>query len=191
MNQEKFNNTVLYLLNRAPGRPGRMHLLKMLFFADYEHYRRYLSPVTGADYVALPDGPVVNDYKQVFGDLVSQGVLEVREVPIAGLQNKKIEYRPLRQAELSVFSQSELAILDAVVREHGSSTGVALSEKTHRDGPWQLAFDKLNQGNRIPYMLFRWIDNYPEEQDIELARQAMLDRGLDQRVAQLNAQGAA
>ena len=40
MNQDKFENAVLYLLKRSIStRPGVTALLKMLYFSDYEHYR--------------------------------------------------------------------------------------------------------------------------------------------------------
>jgi len=188
MDEVKFTNAVLYLLQHAPGRPGLMHLLKMLFLVDYEHYRRYLSPVTGAQYVALPDGPVIDDYKRRFDQLLRQGVLDVQEAPVPGRQNKKVEYLPRLEADPRVFKASELAVMGAVVRQHGAATGVGLSQKTHLQGPWSLAWDPERQGQPIPYMLFRWHDNLPDQEDIEAARQSIYDRRLESRIAALNGQ---
>jgi uncharacterized phage-associated protein len=146
-----------------------MQLLKMIFFADYEHYRRYLAPLTGADYVALPYGPVVDDYESVFDSLVADGTLSVRTVAIAGYANPKTEYLPRRSADRDVFSPPEIATLEMVVREHGRSSGTSLSRKSHLQGPWQIAWDEEHPGRPIPYGLFRWYDSmnldYPPLED--------------------------
>jgi uncharacterized phage-associated protein len=187
MDRDKFANVVLYLLERAPVTPGVMQLLKMIFFADYEHYRRHLSPVTGAEYVALQYGPVVDGYESVFASLVEDGTLSMRTVPIPGYVNPKTEYLPRRPANRDVFSPSEIATLERVLREHGRSSGTSLSLKSHLQGPWQIAWDEDHPGRPIPYSLFRWFDNLPDEDDIAAARATIIERGLTERIAQLNA----
>src|SRR5260370_443646 len=105
---DKLANTVLYLLQRcAPARPSLTSLLKMLYYADYEHYRKHLSPITGAQYVALERGPVLNHYKYVFEQLESQGVVEKFEAAVQGHPDKpKIEYVPKAEPDESLFLES-------------------------------------------------------------------------------------
>lgn len=185
LNEEKFQNAVLYLLQHAPRRPGLTVLLKMLYFADYQHYRTYLSSITGAEYVALPKGPVINEYKQLFDGLVENGILEERKVPVLGVSFPKIAYEPLYEPNTNVFTATELQVLDAVIRECGTATGAALSERTHRDGPWSFAWDPDSPGRPIPYILFRWLDNVPDDEDAELARAQLERPGVAAAVAAL------
>ena len=167
MDQTKFENTVLYLLRRCfPEQPGLTVLLKMLYFEDYEHYRHHLSPITGADYVALERGPVVDGYKALFDEMTEKGLVTLFEATNVGHQDKTWEYRPVGDPDLSLFSSTELDVLDLVAAHHGSETGVALSEKTHLEGPWSLVWDARDQGRPIPYPLFRWLDNLPDESDL-------------------------
>jgi uncharacterized phage-associated protein len=166
---EKLKNAVLYLLQNAPTKPGVTVLLKMLYFADYRHYREHLSPITGAEYVALKNGPVINDYKQLFAELVEQGALVERAVPSGG-QWPKTEYVPQQAPDTTVFTPTELEVLNTVLRECGPLTGTRLSDMTHREGPWSLVYSADDEGRPIPYMLFRWVDNLPDEQDAEMAR---------------------
>lgn len=175
LNEEKFQNAVLYLLKRAPVRPGVTVLLKMLYFSDYQHYRTYLAPITGAEYVALPNGPVINDYRQLFSNLIENGIIDENRVPVLGSGNPKTEYVPLYEPNTDVFTTSELQALDAVILKYGSATGAALSELTHREGPWAFAWSPGSPGRAIPYILFRWLDNMPDEEDAALA-QAQLAR---------------
>jgi uncharacterized phage-associated protein len=188
VDKRKFQNTVLYLLRRcATSHPGVTSLLKMLYFADYEHYRQFLRPITGAEYVALERGPVVNDYKMLFEQLVTEGVVKKHEASVLGIKEKKIEYRPLQEPDTSVFASTELAILDHVAEQFGSETGLALSEKTHLEGPWSLVWDWRQPGRSIPYMLFRWLDNLPDEADVAEARKQIAARPkLLDRIRELN-----
>lgn len=177
MNRLKFENAVLYLLRHSfPEQPGLTSLLKMLYFADHEHYRQFLSPITGARYVALERGPVVDGYKDLFEQMTNDGVLELFEATVLGRKEKKQEYRPLAEPDVSVFSSTELKVLDSVARQYGSETGTALSEKTHLEGPWSLVWDPKEPGLEIPYLLFRWVDNLPDETDLEYARNEIASR---------------
>lgn len=169
--RNKFDNTVLYLLQRcSPSRPGVTALLKMIYFADYEHYRRNLAPITGAQYVALERGPVVDGYAEQFERMTAEGTVKLMEVTVLGVTDKKQEYRPLVEPDVGVFSPTEIAILDSVAIQHGSETGAALSEKTHLEGPWSIVWHPYDRGRPIPYAMFRWFDNLPDELDIKKAK---------------------
>ena len=177
MDRAKFENTVLYLLRRCfPEKPGLTSLLKMLFYADYEHYRQFLSPITGAQYVALERGPVIDGYKELFEQMTEEGIVTLFEATNLGYQEKTLQYRPGREPDVRVFSETERDVLDWVVRKHGSETGKAMSEKTHLEGPWSLVWDSHEHGLPIPYPLFRWLDNLPDESDLLEAKEQVAAR---------------
>jgi uncharacterized phage-associated protein len=185
-NKRKLANTVLYLLRGCPTKPGLTHLLKMLYYADSGHYRKYLRSITGGRYVALARGPVLDDYQAQLDSLEQAGILSKKEVPVEGKPLPKLEYEPLREPNEAIFSDSELEILDEVIATCGRSTGAALSRRTHGDGPWSFAWNPLKPGRPMPYMLFRWLDNLPDEDERDQAKQIILQRGLDGYVAELN-----
>ena len=86
MNRDKLASTVLYLLRGCSAtKPGLTSLLKMIYLADYRHFQEHLSPITGAPYVAMERGPVVQDYWKVFDDLEEQGLLRTEDVPMADI----------------------------------------------------------------------------------------------------------
>src|SRR5262245_43662639 len=137
LNYEKFANTVLYLLERsAPARPSLTSLLKMLWYADYWHYRKHLQPITGAQYVALERGPVPDDYKQILDRLASEDLIERREVQVFGKPHPKQEFVPRAEPDEASFKETELHILEEVIRHCAGKSGTDLSNETHRDGPW-------------------------------------------------------
>jgi uncharacterized phage-associated protein len=175
LNYDKFANTVLYLLERsAPNSPGSTVLLKMLWHADYWHYRKHLRTITGGQYVAMERGPVLDGYKSLFERLEGQSAVERRDVPVYGKSKAKVEYHARMEPSEDALTEAERETLDEVIRECAHQSGNALSERTHREGPWMMVYP-IAPNKPIPYSLFRWLDNVPTESDLEKAKQA-LDR---------------
>ena len=110
IDHEKFANTVLYLLKRcSPGnRPGLIKLNKLLALVDFTHYRRHLKPVTGLQYVALRMGPAPEEYQEHLDLLVASGVVQCNDVQIYGKSKPKQEFSTTRDANLTVFTASEI-----------------------------------------------------------------------------------
>ena len=189
LDRDKLEATALYLLRGcAPMRPGLTSLVKMIWFADFGHYRKHLSPITGAKYVALERGPVLHDYEVIFGRLVDEGILDKTEVDVQGHTRKKIEYIPKLQPDEDLFTETELDVLNEVIEECGRIPGATLSSKTDREGPWALIWNSSDPGRHIPYVAFRWLDNLPDEEDLEEARKVLARPGLAEHVAELNQQ---
>lgn len=169
----KFANTVLYLLERSnPSRPGSTHLLKMIWYADYTHYRKHLRSITGGEYVAMQRGPVLTGYKELFDRLSADAVVGVEKVPVWGAENDKVELRPLMEPSEAEFSDAERETLDQVIRECADKSGNWLSERSHREPPWMIAYP-VTPSAKIPYTLFRWMDNAPTEADLVRAKESL------------------
>jgi uncharacterized phage-associated protein len=170
---ERLANAVLYLLRGCPD-AGLTKLLKLLYFTDFNHYKDHLASVTGAQYVALERGPVVDGYEEEFDALERQGVLASREKPVFGHTKPKKEYLPLVEPDMDAFSEAELATLDHVLLKYGGDSGLALSKMTHEEAlPWSFVWDPEAPGCRIPYAMFRWLDNMADERDVAMAKERL------------------
>lgn len=186
LDEDKLAATILYLLRDcAPSRPSITSLTKMVWLADYNHYRKHLSTITGGKYVALERGPVLDDYKAHLESFEENGILRKQEVDVQH-EKKKIEYLPTIEPDEDLFTETELDILGEVVRECGSLGGAALTAKTHREGPWHLFWEAEDPGRRIPYPAFRWLDNLPDDDDLEEARKALSRPGISEILEQIS-----
>lgn len=184
----KLANTVLYLLERcAPERPGFQALLKMIFYADYWHYRAHLRVITGAEYVAMPNGPVIDDYRTVFGGLEAAGIVRKTEVPVFNKPKPKEEYEPLVESDEAQFTDSEIAILHEVIAKCAGVSGSELSRRTHLDGPWLLVWNEQKPNQPIHHMTFRWLDNLPDEDDCALALKSISRESVQRELSALTA----
>lgn len=62
----KIIESIVYLVSRSKERKmSKLHLLKMLFFADRWHLRMYGRSVTGDTYYAMQYGPVPSECKRI------------------------------------------------------------------------------------------------------------------------------
>jgi len=183
---QKFANTVLYILERTKhDEPGVTALLKMLWFADSWHYRDHLKTITGAKYLALPNGPVVDNYRDLLDRLVAEKLVERRPVKVYGQPKPKQHYRAKVTANEALFTPSEREVLACVITECEGQTGASLSERTHREGAWSLVFSAAEPNREIPRTAIRWLDNMPTADELEGARKLLARRALASEIAAL------
>lgn len=90
-------------------------LNKLLFYADFKHFKEYTVSITGARYARVPFGPAPDNFNHYFAVLISDKSLAVEEVVYSDeIEGEK--FRAVIRPDLSLFSDSELKIL-ATVKE--------------------------------------------------------------------------
>ena len=108
----KIIEAIVYLVSRSKDRKmSKLHLLKMLFFADRWHLRMYGRSVTGDTYYAMQYGPAPSECKRVaegrpsldMGEALS-GVLDF---PCPNIVHA------IRDERRSALSDSDIAALEA------------------------------------------------------------------------------
>jgi uncharacterized phage-associated protein len=169
----KFANAVLYLLKGCKQPPGLTKLLKMLYNADFRHYRKHLRSITHAPYVALPRGPAPDKYEDALDALERGGIIARMSVAIVGLDKLMTEFQAKKAPNMCVFDDTEIEVLDEILNECAHKTGVALSEASHLEGPWSWAWNAESPGQPVPYVLGRWLENRCDDDDMSVARRAL------------------
>jgi len=109
---QKFQNAVLFL---CKGGQLKTKLNKLLFYADFKHFKENAVSITGARYVHLPHGPVPDNYEYFFATLIHSGELDVDEIPV--FQYFGENFTANTEADFSLFKPSELKFL-AEVKEY-------------------------------------------------------------------------
>src|SRR5579884_3019205 len=100
--QVKFRELVLYIAGRCEALPryGKTKLYKILFFADFEAYRRTKRPITGARYLAWEMGPVPESEERTLieSTMPQEGLLALKR------SGREQRYVALREPDYSVFT---------------------------------------------------------------------------------------
>ena len=172
-NEPKFKELLLYVAGRCEDDPnfGAVKLNKILFLADFVAYAQTGKPISGASYEALELGPAPKLLKPIRDGLSDENAIIVRRQPRFGLVQHRVI--PLREPDLSMFSGSEIAIVDNIIEMCRGETGKDLSEFTHGMYGWQIA----QYREVIPYSTV-FLSNEPATKaDAERARELAAQHG--------------
>ena len=147
LNEDKLKNLILYLSQKCAGHSnfGKTKLCKLLYFSDFLNFAEYDEPITGCEYIRMPYGPYPDDFRHTLNSMIDDRQLALQKFQLA---QDQVQEKPvnLEEPDLSLFSASEVSIIDSVIEKFASSSGTAMSEFSHRLG-WKFARDR----EVIPY----------------------------------------
>jgi predicted NAD/FAD-dependent oxidoreductase len=173
-NKHKFRELVVLLAQRSADDPwfGDTKLNKQLHFCDFGAYRKLGRPMTGAPYQRDKHGPTARPLIPVREELEDEGVVKVEQRPV-GAHKRRVTV-PLRDADLSLFSAEELAIVDEVVKKLKRSTASRVADVAHDESAgWNL----VHQHEDIPYVTALIDTEPPSGQTLEHLRGIAVQRG--------------
>ena len=158
---KKFINCVLFFAQKTdPKKLGILKLNKLLYYIDFEHYKKYGRPILGDVYIRMEHGPVPSFSYSLFNmafrdkkdDEVSKELRDSIEIKSTKIQDFNINaiYPKKKELNSSLFSKSELEIMKDVASKYASKTGTTMSRETHKeDTPW----NKTSEMQVIDYNL--------------------------------------
>lgn len=115
-------------------------------------------------------GPVVDSYQDVFAKLVTDGDLNLTEDG-----STKI-FKPLRQAELEMFTSEQVDHISKVLDRYGKLSGRDLEWISHQQQPWVLT---ENYGDIIDPDLALLIDDEVSDTDTSFVKNEDLKNELE------------
>ena len=108
----KFFNVILYFCKDGD---FKTKINKLLFYADFLHFKQYTVSITGVRYAHAPFGPVPDKYETLLAALIENGSLVSEEFACSEeITGEKL--MTVKSPDFSLFSDSEIKIL-ATVRE--------------------------------------------------------------------------
>jgi len=133
----KATQALNFLARQAGGRTNKLKALKLLFFADRYHLRKYGRPVSECAYFAMKDGPVASEAKQVAEDsdfLPAPARSHARSF----LEKKSdYDYASVADVDSSVLSGTDVEALTFAWENFGYLPKYQLRDITHRYPEWK------------------------------------------------------
>ncbi len=161
--ERKFDEAIIYIAKHSEGdeRFGAVKLNKILYFADFEAYRRLGEPITGATYYRLDQGPAPKQMLEARRRLIRKEAIRIEPRPyFTGVQHRIVA---LDEPTEGILRPEEVEILDEVIGELWHMTAREASELSHLEWGW-LAAKPMED---IPYSS-AWLSlEYIDEEDIE------------------------
>ncbi len=128
--QNKLLNLILYFC-RGEG-VFKTKLNKLLFYADFAHFKKNDVSITGARYVRLSYGPVPEDFGFFYELLFKRGDIFIEEV-VFNDDVSGDRFVTLREPELSLFDDGELDTVTYVKEHFKNATSKAMVELSHEE----------------------------------------------------------
>lgn len=173
-NGQKFKELILYLAESSGKDPGfaATKLNKLLYFIDFEAYRRLGRSITGARYQKLPWGPAAVEFLPMQDELFRDELARIELRERGGYQQRVTI--PLSSSDRSVFLSEEIAIIEDVVEELRQYDATGSSEYSHEHSAgWQV----VEEGGLIPYRTALISTKSIPEEDLDRAREYVRARG--------------
>jgi hypothetical protein len=147
LDNEKLVAAILYIA-RHVGDPTKYKICKLIFLGDFVHVGRYGRPVVGGRHCAMPNGPVPSEALKLLNAILSDDIepafwstgvdsaFHIRQT------DKNPEFQPQVQPDTSVLSDSDLEVLDEVLRMWGEWDFGQLFELTHSLPAYERATER-------------------------------------------------
>lgn len=131
-------NALLYVANRVE-RPDMHKVFKVLYFADMAHLFLYGRAITGDRYVAMKYGPVPSNIYDMVKIVKGESWYADGELK-AFFGVEGFDIRPLRDADMSYLSATDIEQLDSSIEKYASLNFDERTRASHGSA-WQKAWD--------------------------------------------------
>lgn len=121
-------------------------LNKLLFYADFKHFKETTISITGLQYVHLPLGPVPDNYEFYFANLIRNNWIEISEVDCHGLIGEQFDSQV--EPDFSEFETSEIRVLAEIKEIFKNYNSTQIKNYSHEEE----GFLKTSKGEFISYI---------------------------------------
>lgn len=164
--RHRMRELIVYVSEMCANDPtfGSVKLNKILYHSDFDAFDRFGEPITGMAYQKLEQGPAPVAMLPIRRELVEEKA--IRLVPVQYFQYEQMRTEALRRADLVLFFDDELRVVNEVIRKLWSKSAAEVSDASH-DIRWKIT----NLYENIPYETVALDDTQPTDSDIARTRE--------------------
>ena len=140
---DKIKAIILYFAENTNNQYlGKVKLMKLFYFLDFIHVKKYGVPVTFDTYYKLDKGPIPTYIKNIVDDACENEENSLLrdsinfETPIGTQMKKTVAKRKFNERDKKLFSKSELVILKKVCERFFETTTNEIIEISHKEAPY-------------------------------------------------------
>jgi len=139
-NLEKFSEMVIFFTELL--QPYKTRLNKLLFYADFCHFKLYGISISGCRYRAIDKGPVPFNYSSLFDFLANNSYVDIHQTEFPdGKTWEQFKIHDNRKYNPEAFSASELEVLKMVARKFEKTYSEGIVKQSHEEEAWKKNFD--------------------------------------------------
>ncbi len=144
--REKTKQVIFFFAERL--KPYKTKMNKLLFYTDFVHFRSNVQSITGLKYVAIPHGPVPNNYEILFSRLTEEEIIDIDWTMTEYGLIERFLPSPKREFDQSLFSPAEIGTLEYVATKFKDHSAREIAEISHNEPAWK---DNIEGKRIIPF----------------------------------------
>ncbi len=131
---EKLTEIVVYFSEKL--NPWKTKLNKLLFYADFLHYKKTCFSMSGARYRAINMGPVPNNFNSIFEYMVNNDDIYVKITEFLNGEGEQFKPSKNRQFNHELFTELELEVLDELTIKFKDASTTEMIDISHQEKGW-------------------------------------------------------
>lgn len=158
INQKKYKNVILFFARRIQnGTLGKLKLMKLLYYLDFDFFEKYGRSVTGDDYLRFELGPVPRMAEKILREM-NRKQIKIGSRKIKEGYNDQQYIEPLVDFDVNAFDKEELMMLEEIASKWEKFSGTEMKNASHGEAPWIAT----KQDDVIDYNLAYYRNKYGE-----------------------------
>ncbi|OQA37127.1 MAG: hypothetical protein BWY53_00039 [Parcubacteria group bacterium ADurb.Bin326] len=136
IDSKKYRNSILYFANKIQnGTLGKLKMMKLLYYLDFDFFEKYGHSVTGDVYLRWENGPVPKYGEAMLTKMKGQDIKVTNRKVGVGINDQQ-HIEALQLYDLNVFDKEELVMLEEVADKWEKFSGSEMKSATHGEAPW-------------------------------------------------------
>ncbi|MBU4316224.1 MAG: SocA family protein [Proteobacteria bacterium] len=162
---------------KSGGQINKMKAIKLVFFADRHHLRKYGRPITNDEYYAMDFGPVPSGSKDIaeLSEFLSGSEAKYASEYIEVVD--RYRFKSKKPSDLKVLSESDLEALAFAWDKFSGLDKYELVDLTHKLPEWKKHENGLKDSSRLKMNYEDFFENPPdcEQCHIEVSEEDRVD----------------
>ena len=136
INEKKYKNAILFFAKKIQnGTLGKLKLMKLLYFLDFDFFEKYGRSITGDEYLRFENGPVPRMAEKMLKQMNGKEI-KITKRKIADGLNDQMHIEAVKDFDMQVFTREELLFLEDIADKWEKFSGSEMKNASHGEAPW-------------------------------------------------------
>jgi len=137
INEKKYKNVILFFAHKIKnGTLGKLKIMKLLYFLDFDFFEKYGKSVTGDEYLRFEKGPVPRMAEKILKEMRGKEV-KISKVKMPQGYNDQQLVEPLKKEfDFNLFTKEELLMMEDIAEKWQKFSGSEMKNTSHGEAPW-------------------------------------------------------
>jgi uncharacterized phage-associated protein len=136
INEKKYKNIILFFSSKIQnGTLGKLKVMKLLYFLDFDFFEKYKKSVTGDEYLRFENGPVPRMAEKIIREMNGSEIKITRKKIAEGYNDQQL-IQPLKAFDIKLFTSEEILMMEEIADKWEKFTGSEMKMASHGEAPW-------------------------------------------------------